>query len=104
MPWSRSDRIAYPSHDSRTVLAAAAGATSRIGLATNILLGPAYPPTLLAKATASLASLSGGRFTLGLAPSGRADDYAVTGSDFIRRGTTFVVEAVPASVRTGSQR
>jgi alkanesulfonate monooxygenase SsuD/methylene tetrahydromethanopterin reductase-like flavin-dependent oxidoreductase (luciferase family) len=39
------DRIAYPSHDSLTVLAAAAGATSRIGLATNILLGPAYPPS-----------------------------------------------------------
>jgi alkanesulfonate monooxygenase SsuD/methylene tetrahydromethanopterin reductase-like flavin-dependent oxidoreductase (luciferase family) len=83
------DRIAYPSHDSLTVLAVAAGATSRIGLVTNILLGPAYPPTLLAKATASLASLSGGRFTLGLAPGGRADDYAATGSDFSRRGRNF---------------
>jgi len=68
MLWPRSDRIAYPSHDSRTVPAEAAGATSRTGLATNILLGPAYPPTLLAKATASLASRSGSRFTLGLPP------------------------------------
>lgn len=83
------DRVAYPSHDSLTVLAAAAGATSRIGLVTNILLGPVYPPTLLAKATASLASLSDGRFTLGLAPGGRADDYATAGSDFSRRGKDF---------------
>ena len=83
------DRIVYPGHDSLTVLAAAAGATSRIGLLTNILLGPAYPPALLAKATASLASVSGGRFTLGLAAGGRADDFAVTGSDFTGRGRIF---------------
>ena len=86
------DRIVYPGHDSLTVLAAAAGATSRIGLLTNILLGPAYPPALLAKATASLASVSGGRFTLGLAAGGRADDYAVTGSDFAGRGRIFDAE------------
>jgi alkanesulfonate monooxygenase SsuD/methylene tetrahydromethanopterin reductase-like flavin-dependent oxidoreductase (luciferase family) len=51
-----------------------------------------YPPALLAKATASLASVSGGRFTLGLAAGGRPDDYAVTGSDFAGRGGTFDAE------------
>ena len=34
------DRIAYPSYDSLTSLAAAAGATERISLMTNILLAP----------------------------------------------------------------
>ncbi|MFL6218751.1 MAG: LLM class flavin-dependent oxidoreductase, partial [Actinomycetes bacterium] len=34
------DRIAYPSYDSLTVLTAAAAATERIGLLTNILLEP----------------------------------------------------------------
>ena len=38
------DRIVYPSYDSLATLAAAAGATSRIRLLTNILLAPAYPP------------------------------------------------------------
>jgi alkanesulfonate monooxygenase SsuD/methylene tetrahydromethanopterin reductase-like flavin-dependent oxidoreductase (luciferase family) len=53
---------------------------------TNILLGPVYPPALLAKSAASLDQLSGGRFTLGIAPGGRPDDFAATGTDFHRRG------------------
>ena len=48
------DRIAYPSYDSLTSLAAAAGATKRISLMTNILLAPIYPPVLLAKTAASI--------------------------------------------------
>jgi len=83
------DRVAYPNHDSLATLAAAAGATSRIELMTNILLAPVYPPVLLAKATASIDSLSGGRLTLGLAPGGRADDFEVTGRDFHSRGKEF---------------
>jgi alkanesulfonate monooxygenase SsuD/methylene tetrahydromethanopterin reductase-like flavin-dependent oxidoreductase (luciferase family) len=83
------DRIAYPSHDSLTALAAAAGATTRIGLMTNILLAPVYPPVLLAKNAASIDQLSGGRLTLGLAAGGRADDFAVTGRDFDNRGAEF---------------
>jgi alkanesulfonate monooxygenase SsuD/methylene tetrahydromethanopterin reductase-like flavin-dependent oxidoreductase (luciferase family) len=80
------DRLAYPSYDSLTTLAAAAGATSRIGLMTNILLAPLYPPVVLAKAAASIDQMSGGRFTLGLAPGSRADDYTITGRDFHTRG------------------
>jgi alkanesulfonate monooxygenase SsuD/methylene tetrahydromethanopterin reductase-like flavin-dependent oxidoreductase (luciferase family) len=83
------DRIAYPSYDSLTSLAAAAGATSRIELMTNILLAPAYPPVLLAKVAASIDQISNGRFTLGLAVGGRPDDYAVTGRDMSRRGRWF---------------
>jgi alkanesulfonate monooxygenase SsuD/methylene tetrahydromethanopterin reductase-like flavin-dependent oxidoreductase (luciferase family) len=83
------DRIAYPSYDSLTTLAAAAGATSRIGLMTNILLAPVYPPALLAKTTASIDQISGGRFTLGLAPGSRADDFAAVGRDFHTRGRAF---------------
>jgi alkanesulfonate monooxygenase SsuD/methylene tetrahydromethanopterin reductase-like flavin-dependent oxidoreductase (luciferase family) len=79
---STIDRIVYPSYDSLSALAVAAGATTRIGLVTNILLAPLYPPVLLAKASASVDQLSGGRLTLGLAPGGRADDYAAMGRDF----------------------
>jgi alkanesulfonate monooxygenase SsuD/methylene tetrahydromethanopterin reductase-like flavin-dependent oxidoreductase (luciferase family) len=83
------DRIAYPSYDSLATLAAAAGATTRIGLLTNILLAPLYPPVLLAKTTASVDQLSGGRLTLGLAPGGREDDFTAAGSDFAGRGAAF---------------
>jgi alkanesulfonate monooxygenase SsuD/methylene tetrahydromethanopterin reductase-like flavin-dependent oxidoreductase (luciferase family) len=40
----------------------------------------------LAKATASLAAVSGGRFTLGVAAGGRSDDYVAFGRPFERRG------------------
>ena len=83
------DRIAYPSYDSLTVLTAAAAATERIGLLTNILLGPAYNPVQLAKVTASLDQLSGGRLTLGLGVGGRADDYQLAGRSFPDRGRRF---------------
>jgi alkanesulfonate monooxygenase SsuD/methylene tetrahydromethanopterin reductase-like flavin-dependent oxidoreductase (luciferase family) len=83
------DRIAYPNYDSLTSMAAAAGATSRIGLTTNILIAPAYQTAVLAKTTASLDQLSGGRLTLGLAPGGRPDDFALAGRDFHTRGRDF---------------
>jgi alkanesulfonate monooxygenase SsuD/methylene tetrahydromethanopterin reductase-like flavin-dependent oxidoreductase (luciferase family) len=83
------DRIAYPGYDSLTSLAAAAGATQRISLMTNILLAPIYTPVLLAKTAASIDQISSGRFSLGLAAGGRPDDYEVTGRDFRRRGREF---------------
>ena len=79
-------RVAYPSHDDLITLAAAAGATERIGLMTNILLAPTHSPALLAKQAASLDSLSGGRFTLGIAPGGRTDDFEAVGRSFTDRG------------------
>lgn len=83
------DRIAYPSYDSLTSLTAAAGATERISLMTNILLAPIYTPVLLAKTAASIDQISSGRLSLGLAAGGRRDDYEVTGRDFNRRGREF---------------
>lgn len=80
------DRIVYPNYDSLTALAAAAGATSRIGFFTDILLAPAYPPVWLAKATGSLQALSGGRLTLGLGVGGRPDDFAAVDRLYERRG------------------
>ena len=83
------DRIVYPNFDSLASLAAAAGATSRIGLMTNILLAPVYPPVLLAKAAASIDQLSGGRLTLGLGVGGRPDDFTAAGRPFKTRGRAF---------------
>ncbi|MGH7760752.1 MAG: LLM class flavin-dependent oxidoreductase [Candidatus Dormibacteraceae bacterium] len=79
-------RIAYPSYDEIVTLSAAAGATERIGLMTNVLLGPAREPILLAGQAAALDQLSRGRFVLGLGVGSRPDDFAVTGLNFHDRG------------------
>jgi alkanesulfonate monooxygenase SsuD/methylene tetrahydromethanopterin reductase-like flavin-dependent oxidoreductase (luciferase family) len=80
------DRVVYDSFEPFAALAAAAGATERIRLATMIAIGPLRPTALLAKQSASLQSLSGGRFTLGLAVGARSDDYDAVGVDMRGRG------------------
>lgn len=82
-------RVGYPSYDSLTSLAAVAGATSRIGLLTNAVLGPTYPDAVLAKITMTLAQLSGDRLTLGLGVGARESDYLPSGRDFAGRGAAF---------------
>lgn len=83
---STIDRIVYPSYESLVTLAGAAAATERIGLVTNVLLGPTRNPVLLAKEAASVDQISGGRLTLGLGVGTRADDYEAAGQDFRTRG------------------
>jgi alkanesulfonate monooxygenase SsuD/methylene tetrahydromethanopterin reductase-like flavin-dependent oxidoreductase (luciferase family) len=83
---STIDRVAYPSHDSLTALSVAAGATDRIRLVSGILLAPVYKPALLAKSSATLDAMSGGRLTLGLGVGGRQDDFETTGTPFHTRG------------------
>jgi alkanesulfonate monooxygenase SsuD/methylene tetrahydromethanopterin reductase-like flavin-dependent oxidoreductase (luciferase family) len=80
------DRIAWPSYESLVVLAAAAGATEKIGLLTNVLLGPLRNPVLLAKEAASLDRLSGGRFILGASVGSREDDFTLVGVEYHDRG------------------
>jgi alkanesulfonate monooxygenase SsuD/methylene tetrahydromethanopterin reductase-like flavin-dependent oxidoreductase (luciferase family) len=73
-------RIAYPGVDDTVALAAAAGATSTIGLISGVLLGTTWPPTLLAKTLAGIDGVSGGRLTVGLGIGGnRPDDFVVDG-------------------------
>jgi alkanesulfonate monooxygenase SsuD/methylene tetrahydromethanopterin reductase-like flavin-dependent oxidoreductase (luciferase family) len=69
-------RIVYDTHEELIALAAAAGATSRIGLMTTVLVGPPRQPVLLAKQAATLSAISGGRFRLGIGLGPRDDDWA----------------------------
>ena len=80
------DRLVYPSLDSIVSLSLAAGATTDIGLITNVLLAPLYPAALLTKQIGSLAAIAGDRLTLGLGVGNRPDDYTAAGVDFHERG------------------
>jgi alkanesulfonate monooxygenase SsuD/methylene tetrahydromethanopterin reductase-like flavin-dependent oxidoreductase (luciferase family) len=72
-------RIAYPGVMDTVALAAAAGATSTIGLLTNVLLSTVWPGRLLAKELAGIDGVSGGRLTVGIGLGGRPDDFVVDG-------------------------
>lgn len=79
-------RIVFDGHEELVALAAAAGATQRIGLATTVLIGPARDTVLLAKQAATLDAISDGRLLLGLGTGWRPDDYEADGHDFRGRG------------------
>lgn len=63
-----------------------AGWTERIGLGTSIVLLPLHNPFHLAKETATLQELSGGRFTLGVGMGWHRDEYDFMGVEFEGRG------------------
>ena len=80
------DRVAFPSYESLTTLAAAAAVTERIRLMPNVLLGTTRNPVMLAKEAASVDRLSNGRLVLGLGVGGRKDDLGAVGLGWTDRG------------------
>src|SRR6266700_8449970 len=83
------DRLVYNNYDPLIAFAAAAGVTHRIRLMTTILLAPLHSAAVLAKQTASLNAISGGRLTLGLGVGIREDDFQAAFAPFRRRGKVF---------------
>lgn len=81
-----TDRVVSRSLEPLAVLALAAGATRRIRLMTSVVIGPTRETTLLARQTATIDVVSGGRLTLGIGIGVRTNDYLATGFDFHRRG------------------
>lgn len=73
------DRVVYECHDPLITLAAAAEATTRVGLVTMVVIGPLRDNASLATEAAAIASASGGRLTLGLAVGARTEDYDALG-------------------------
>lgn len=80
------DRLVYDNYEPLVMLAAAAGATSRVRLLTGVLLAPLRNPGVLAKQAASLDAISGGRLTLGVGVGRRPDDYEAAPAEYRQRG------------------
>jgi len=89
-PYSDDGQIAVPAQadwiDPMIGLSFAAAATSTIGIATGVLLLPEHNPVHLAKQAATLDTLSGGRFTLGIGIGWSREEFDALGVPFERRG------------------
>ena len=79
-------RLVFPTYEELQALTAAAAVTDRIGLFSNVSIGPVYDQAFLAKSAAGLDQISGGRFVLGLATGWRDEDYRVAGKEYAGRG------------------
>ncbi|WP_248959859.1 LLM class flavin-dependent oxidoreductase [Sphaerisporangium perillae] len=80
------DRIVYDNPEPLVTLGVLAGATSRIRLMTEVLIAPLRQTALLAKQSATLDRLSGGRLTLGVGVGVREDDFRAAHVEYHRRG------------------
>jgi probable F420-dependent oxidoreductase len=69
-----------------TVLTALSSITSRVRLATGILLAPLRRPVVLAKTAATIDVLSAGRLDLGVGVGWQREEYEAAGLDFEQRG------------------
>jgi hypothetical protein len=78
------------------VLAYAAALTSKVRIATGILVLPVRHPVVLAKEISTLMHLSGGRYVFGVGPGWYTREFEVTGSRIEERGkrTDEIIEAV----------
>jgi probable F420-dependent oxidoreductase len=99
-PYSDDGVIAVPAKadwlDPMIALAFAAAASSRIGVATGVLLLPEHNPVMVAKQAASLDRLSGGRLTLGVGVGWSREEFDALGVPFEHRAarTTEYVAAM----------
>jgi probable F420-dependent oxidoreductase len=75
--------------DPLIALSAIARETSRVRLGTGVNILPQTNPLLLAKQTASLDFVSGGRFMLGVGIGWLREEYEAMGTPFERRGARF---------------
>jgi probable F420-dependent oxidoreductase len=82
VPWSPQT----PWYDVLVSMSVCATVTSRIEIASGVLVLPLREPLALASQVASLDALSGGRITLGIGAGWLAEEFSAIGVDFARRG------------------
>jgi probable F420-dependent oxidoreductase len=84
-PYTEND----PFHEPFALFAYLAGLTSRIGLATGVIILPQRQTALVAKQAAEVDLLSGGRLRLGVGTGWNHAEYEALGMDFANRGKRF---------------
>lgn len=72
--------------DPFALLAVAATATTRAVLGTSVLVGPLYPPAVLARSLTTIGALAPGRLLAGLGIGWSPEEYAGAGLGFDARG------------------
>jgi alkanesulfonate monooxygenase SsuD/methylene tetrahydromethanopterin reductase-like flavin-dependent oxidoreductase (luciferase family) len=98
-------RLVYDSYDGVVALSAAAAVTSRVRLATAIMLSPLHGNgAVLAKQAASLDRLSNGRLVLGLAAGSRPDDFKAADVPMKGRGALLERQVIEARAIWAGQR
>jgi probable F420-dependent oxidoreductase len=89
-PYDRSGRVGLaadsPIPDPLDLLAFLAGSTSRLGLATGVLVLPNHHPVVLAKRAATVDALSGGRLRLCVGVGWLREELEACGVEFDSRG------------------
>jgi probable F420-dependent oxidoreductase len=89
-PYGRSGRMPLadncPVSDPIDMLAFLAGCTTKLGLATGVLVLPAHNPVTLAKRVATLDALSGGRVRLGVGLGWMREELEACGAEYESRG------------------
>ncbi|MBZ5734963.1 LLM class flavin-dependent oxidoreductase [Nocardioides sp. TRM66260-LWL] len=75
------ERVAFDNPETLTLLGAAAAWTSRVRLATTVVVPALHRPVPLAKALATADRLCGGRLSVGVGVGGREEDYRAAGAD-----------------------
>jgi len=79
----------FPFLESLTTLAGLAAVTTRVQLGTGVLVLPIRNPVLLAKVSATVDRISGGRLVLGVAAGWYEREFEAMGVPFKGRGATF---------------
>lgn len=75
------ERMAFDNPDALTLLGAVAAWTSRVRIATTVVVPQLHHPVQLAKALATGDLLSGGRLSVGVGVGGRDEDYRAAGAE-----------------------
>jgi probable F420-dependent oxidoreductase len=86
VPVSRAQAMGATWYDAGSTLAFVAGATTRIGLLSHVLVLPYRHPLVVAKQYGTLDRLSGGRVILGVGSGHLKAEFRTLGADFERRG------------------
>ncbi|GAA3556580.1 LLM class flavin-dependent oxidoreductase [Nonomuraea rosea] len=81
-----AEQYPAPFYEPFTTLAWLAGATTRIGLGTTVLIVPYRHPLLVARMAANLNDLSGGRLVLGVGIGWARQEFEALGVAYERRG------------------